>query len=49
MDNNWAELDAEERLILEQLGNEEQTRKDKDNTLKKIRELIKSPLVFREQ
>ena len=49
MDENWAELDVEEKLIVEQLSDEDMMRKDKNNTLKKIRELIKSPLIFREQ
>ena len=49
MDENWAELDVEEKLIVEQLSDEDMMKKDKNNTLKKIRELIKSPLVFREQ
>ena len=49
MDENWAELDIEEKLLLEQLDNETVMKTDKNNTLKKIRELIKSPLVFREQ
>ena len=49
MDENWAELDVEEKLLLEQLNDETVMKIDKNNTLKKIRELIKSPLVFREQ
>lgn len=49
MDEDWAGLDVEEELLLEQINNEAVMKIDKNNTLKKIRELIKSPLIFREQ
>ncbi|MEI6673001.1 MAG: hypothetical protein WCL02_06875 [bacterium] len=49
MDEEWVELDIEEKLLLEQITDEGVMRIDKNNRLKKIRELIKSPLVFREQ
>ncbi|MEI8008470.1 MAG: hypothetical protein WCI00_03460 [bacterium] len=49
MDENRAELDVEEKLIVEQLSDEDMMKIEKNNTLKKIRELIKSPLIFREQ
>jgi hypothetical protein len=49
MDEDWVELDVEEKLLLEQITDDSVMRIDKNNRLKKIRELIKSPLVFREQ
>jgi site-specific DNA recombinase len=49
MDENWAEFDVEEKMLWEQLNDEGLIKIDKNKRLKKIRELIKSPLVFREQ
>ncbi len=49
MDEQWAELNEEEKILQEQIDDESIAKIDKNKRLKKIRELIKSPLVFREQ
>lgn len=49
MDEKWAELNQEERILTEYIDNESLAKIEKNKRLKKIRELVKSPLFFRQQ